>query len=248
MISKAQIKLIHSLKLKKYRKKHGLFVVEGEKSVRDLLQSGLKPEHIFLQEGFSAGFEFTEQITEISAPEMKKISFLSTPSKVLALFEIPEYSLEDSLLNNLVLILDEVQDPGNLGTIIRVADWFGLRDIVCSTGTVDVYNPKTVQATMGSIARVKLHYTDLPEYLQKAKNRGFNIYGSFMNGSSIYQTSFAGKKLLVMGNEGNGISPEIAQLVDEQISIPKFFQGNEGPESLNVAMATGIILSEIKRS
>jgi TrmH family RNA methyltransferase len=250
MISKAQIKLIQSLKLKKYRKKHNLFVVEGKKSVNDLLKGGLQAYHIFFVEenSFNPKGIKPSMISKISVSEMKKISFLTTPSNVLALFKIPDYNLQESFNDNLIIALDEIQDPGNLGTIIRVADWFGISRIICSPASADIYNPKTVQATMGSIARVKVYYTGLLDYLAKAKTKGFTLFGSFMNGSSIYKESFSEKKVLIMENEGSGISLEVEKLIDKRISIPQFFETGNGPESLNVAMATGIIVSEIKRA
>ncbi|MCF6242063.1 MAG: RNA methyltransferase [Bacteroidales bacterium] len=249
MISKAQIKLIQSLKSKKYRKKNGLFVVEGIKLVKDLLSSGFKPVHIFAVRDFIN--DFVRQncpVDELSRSEMKKISFLTTPSETLALFKIPEYPIHSTFKDDFILVLDNVQDPGNLGTIIRVADWFGIKNIVCSENTADIYNPKVVQASMGSIARVKVHYTTLFNYLKEASNTyNFTLYGSFMKGESIYDRNFSDKKVLIMGNEGQGISKEIKSIIDEEIAIPPFFKENKGPESLNVAMATGIILSEIRR-
>ncbi len=247
MISKAKIKLINSLKSKKYREKHKLFVVEGEKSIQDLLQAGMKAVSVFVSGDILEHFNNIDcELAEVSATEMKKISFLKTPGNSLALFEQSKNLFEESFKSSFVLVLDNVQDPGNLGTIIRVADWFGVRDIVCSDDSADIYNPKVVQASMGSIARVKVYYTNLSEYLQNAKTE-YAVYGSFMEGNSIYETDFQEKKIVVMGNEGKGISSDIEKLIDEKISIPRFTHKGEGPESLNVAMATGIILSEIKR-
>jgi len=247
MISKAKIKLIQSLKRKKYREKHKLFVVEGEKSIKDLLQAGMKAVDFFVVPELMEYAVFSDfKPEEISKEEMKKISFLSTPGNLLAVFEIPEYSLDESFRFDFILALDDVQDPGNLGTIIRVADWFGIKAIVCSNNTADVFNPKVVQATMGSIARVQVHYVDLSDFLKKAKNE-YMIYGSFMEGDSVYETDFSKKKILIMGNEGKGISTEIEKFIAQKVSIPLFAKGNSVPESLNVAMATGIILSEIKR-
>ncbi len=247
MISKAKIKLIQSLKNKKYRIKNGLFVVEGKKSILDLLYAGMKAVHIFslnnLIDDFSEADCFVD---EVSYTDIKKISLLSTPSNSLAIFKIPEYDLDATYKDNFLLALDNVQDPGNFGTIIRTADWFGIKHIVCSLNTVDVFNPKVVQASMGSIARVRVYYLDLFDYLKSAQDK-FTLYGSFMEGKSIYKTSFQEKKILIMGNEGNGISPEIKNLINEKVSIPIFTTGNSAPESLNVAMASGIIISEIKR-
>ncbi len=247
MISKAKIKLINSLKSKKYREKHKLFVVEGEKSIQDLLQAGMKAVSVFALSNIIEHFNDIDcELAEVSSTEMKKISFLKTPGNSLALFEQSKNLFEESFKSSFVLVLDNVQDPGNLGTIIRVADWFGVQDIVCSDDSADIYNPKVVQASMGSIARVKVYYTNLSEYLQNTKTE-YTVYGSFMEGNPIYETDFQEKKIVVMGNEGKGISSDIEKLIDEKISIPRFTHKSKGPESLNVAMATGIILSEIKR-
>jgi len=250
MISKAKIKLIQSLKQKKYRTKNGLFVAEGYKTIIDLLDSEIKSVGIYGIADVLENVKNTDktELFEVSANEMKKISFLSTASNILGLFEIPEINIDDCFANDFLIALDGVQDPGNLGTIVRLADWFGVKNIICSLDCVDVYKPKTVQSTMGSIVRVKVHYADLPEFLQKAKSeKKHQIYGSFMNGKSIYKTSFRQKKILIMGSEGQGISKEVAQFIDEHISIPAFFEGANGPESLNVAVASSIIVSEMKR-
>lgn len=247
MISKAKIKLINSLKSKKYREKYKLFVVEGEKSIQDLLYSGMKAVSVFALNSVIDHFSNIDcELTEVSASEMKKISFLKSSGNSLALFEQSKKALKESFGSSFVLALDNIQDPGNLGTIIRIADWFGIRNIVCSNDSADIYNPKVVQASMGSIARINVYYTNLSEYLQNTKAE-YTIYGSFMEGHSIYESDFQKKKILVMGNEGKGISPDIEKLIDKKISIPRFTLKEEGPESLNVAMATGIILSEIKR-
>jgi len=230
--------------------KNGLFVAEGYKTIVDLLDSDIKAVGIYGKADVLEKIKLTDgtELFEVSANELKKISFLSTSSNVLGLFKIPEINIEDCFANDFLITLDGVQDPGNLGTIVRLADWFGVKNIVCSPDCVDVYNPKTVQSTMGSIVRVKVHYTDLPGFLQKANTEKYQIYGSFMNGKSIYETSFLQKRILIMGSEGQGISKEVAQFVDERISIPAFFEGGNGPESLNVAVASSIIVSEMKRS
>lgn len=247
MISKAKIKLIQSLKSKKYRNKNGLFVVEGKKSIVDLLQAGMKAVHIFSLKHLIDEFSVADCIIdEVSLSEIKKISFLSTPSNALALFKIPENDIHAANQDNFILALDNVQDPGNLGTIIRTADWFGIQHIVCSTNTVDVYNPKVVQASMGSIARVRVYYLDLFDYLKSVQDK-FTLYGSFMKGTSVYETNFTEKKILIMGSEGQGISLAIEKLINKKIAIPIFAKGNSKPESLNVAIATGIIISDIKK-
>ncbi|OQX98503.1 MAG: hypothetical protein B6I20_10975 [Bacteroidetes bacterium 4572_117] len=250
MISKAKIKLIQSLKYKKFRNKTGLFVAEGIKTIRELQNSDIKMSEIFglgeiLQKiDVPAGIEKTE----LDEKDLKKISFLSTATNVLGLFKIPEYNIAESFENNFIIALDGVQDPGNLGTIIRLADWYNVKSIVCSKNCADAFNPKVIQSTMGSIYRVKVFYADLTSYLDKAKKNKFAVYGSFMDGETIYGKTFNGKKILVMGSEGNGISKEVRGFIDKKISIPAFFDGNDGPESLNVAVASAIIVSEMKRS
>lgn len=250
MISKAKIKLIQSLRQKKNRIKKGLFVAEGTKTVNDLLGAGIKTAEIYGTSNITGQIKVLNKtsLCEVSDIEMKKISFLSNASDVLGLFEIPQINIDDVFYSDFIIALDGVQDPGNLGTIVRLADWFGVKNIVCSLDCADLYNPKTVQSTMGSIARVQVHFTDLPEFLLKAKSeKKYKIYGSFMKGEPIYEISFQQKKILVMGSEGQGIFMEVEQLIDEHITIPAFFDGKDGPESLNVAMATGIIVSEMKR-
>jgi TrmH family RNA methyltransferase len=249
MISKAKIKLIQSLKYKKYREKHGVFVAEGVKTIKELLNSNIKVSEIFgLKEIFQEiNFQPGEEITELNENELKKISFLSTTANVLGIFEIPDYDISTSFQTDFIIALDGVQDPGNLGTIIRLADWYGLEKIVCSQNCVDVFNPKVIQSTMGSIARVKVFYIDLLPFLTQAKKNRYTIYGSFMAGESIYSTSFSDRKILIMGSEGKGISNEVKKFVEKKISIPSYFEGNNGPESLNVAIASAIIISEMRR-
>ena len=239
MLSKNQIKLITRLKQKKYRLQDGIFVAEGVKVINELLQSSLKLNHVFSTVPFNIDANLETSVTET---ELKKISFLTTPNKALALFEIPE--LQDINLNTLVVALDAVRDPGNLGTIIRLCDWFGIKDLVCSEDTVDCYNPKVIQATMGSITRVNISYVNLEAFLESTEE---TVYGAFMDGDNVYKTSLPNTGVLVMGNEANGISSAIEKLVTKRISIPRF--GDlQATESLNVATATAILLSEFKRS
>lgn len=243
MVSKSQIKLIKSLSQKKYRLKNKLFVVEGKKGVEELFRSGLKADLIFATED---SFEVDPlKLTLISEQELKKISFLKTPQKILGVFRIPDE--KEPGFEGLTVALDGVRDPGNLGTIIRLCDWFGVSQIICSPDTVDCYNPKVVQATMGSIARVKLLYTGLIPYFEKCRERNLTVYGTFMSSSNVYQQELPKKAVLVMGNEANGISSEIEKLVDKKIAIPQF-GAQQQTESLNVAMATAILLSEFKRA
>lgn len=244
MISKNQIKFIKQLELKKYRKREGLFVAEGPKVVGDLLKRFL-PEAIYSTPAYQGAVE----TTEVTDDELRRISFLQHPQQVLALFPIPESPTPESqipiLHSQLSLALDGVQDPGNLGTIIRVADWFGIETIYCSEDTADAYNPKVVQATMGSIARVNIIYIKLEELIG-ALPPSYPVYGTLLDGNDIYQQPLTEHGLIVMGNEGNGISDTIRQRVNHRLLIPSFRQGDTA-ESLNVAIATAITCSEFRR-
>ena len=252
MLSKNQIKLIKSLETKKYRKREGLFVAEGPKVVGDLLRAGYQPHSIFATASYvpqwSSGQSGQGQnghlsFSTITDDELQRISFLQHPQEVLAVFHIPESPLASSL-SHLSLALDGVQDPGNVGTIIRIADWFGITNIYCSPDTADVYNPKVVQATMGSLAHVNITYCDLVPLLSEA---GVPVYGTLLDGQDIYQQPLSENGIIVMGNEGNGISPEVRQLVTHKLLIPNFNKNNETAESLNVAIATAITCSEFRR-
>jgi TrmH family RNA methyltransferase len=236
MISKNQIKFVRQREQKKYRKAEGLFVAEGPKVVGDLLFAGRRRHTIFAtSEWQSQGLPFQE----VSDEELRRVSFLQHPQKVLALFFIP--SIPVPSVSNLSLALDDVQDPGNLGTIIRIADWFGIDTIYCSENTTDAWSPKVVQASMGSIARVNIVYTNLKELISKAQ---VPVYGTLLDGQDIYTQELTKEGLIVMGNEGNGISAEIRQMINRKLLIPQF---HEGPESLNVAIATAITCSEFRR-
>ena len=240
MLSKNHIKLIKSLETKKYRKREGLFVAEGPKVVGDLLRAGYEPHSIFS----TLPRPDAELITD---DELHRISFLQHPQEVLAVFHIPESNQNSQfsiLHSQLALALDGVQDPGNVGTIIRIADWFGITNIYCSPDTADVYNPKVVQATMGSLAHVTITYCDLVPLLSEAS---IPVYGTLLDGEDIYQQPLSDKGIIVMGNEGNGISPEVRQLVTNKLLIPNFNKNTETAESLNVAIATAITLSEFRR-
>jgi TrmH family RNA methyltransferase len=239
MLSKSQIKLITSLKQKKYRQQYRLFVAEGKKTILELLQSNLQ-----LHQLYTTTLEFDvldDLVTQISDNELKKISFLKSPNTALAVFRIPDDTPND--FNKLVVALDDVRDPGNLGTIIRLCDWFGVRDLVCSLATVDCYNPKVIQATMGSITRVNVNYVNLKEVLEAQND---DIYGAFMDGENVYETNLPSSGILVLGNEANGISDSVEKLVTKRISIPRFGE-LQTTESLNVANAAAILLSEFKR-
>lgn len=238
MLSKNQIKLITSLKQKKYRQQYGFFVVEGVKTIKELLQSPLKLHALYTTETFH--IDAKDEIL-ISETDLKRISFLTTPNTALAIFKIPEPKPMDT--NALIVALDAVRDPGNLGTIIRLCDWFGVSQLVCSHETVDCFNPKVIQSTMGSITRVNISYVDLVGFLKAIK---LPVFGAFMEGETVYNKQLPEKGVLVMGNEANGVSKEVEAIITEKIAIPRF--GNlQATESLNVATATAILLSEFRR-
>lgn len=239
MISNSQTKLITSLKQKKYRDKESLFVAEGPKVIQELLDEGLKLRWLFTTQPIN---NFKGNLVEITPAELKKISFLKTPNTSLAVFEIP--TIKPPKTSGLVVALDALRDPGNLGTIIRLCDWFGVEQLLCSEDTVDCYNPKVVQASMGSLARVQINYVPLSEFLNKSN---LPVYGGFMDGSNIYTESLPNDVVLVLGNEANGISEVISNIVTNRISIPRF-GSIQKTESLNVATATAILLSEFRRS
>jgi len=236
---KNQIKLITSLKQKKYRQLHGLFIAEGIKTINELLASNFAIHTLFTTESFNIDAK-NELI--ISEKELKQISFLKTPNKALAIFHIQKPKAIDT--DQLIVALDDVRDPGNLGTIIRLCDWFGIKDLLCSLETVDCFNPKVIQASMGSITRVNINYINLPTFL---KDTNLLVFGAFMDGENVYKKNLPAKGVLVMGNEANGISKSVETLVTEKIAIPRF-GAIQATESLNVATATAIILSEFKRT
>jgi TrmH family RNA methyltransferase len=243
VLSKSNIKRITGLHQKKYRKQEGLFVAEGIKVINELLESSFQLEAIYGIERTSLHIpeESKDVFQQITPAELKKISFLKTPQTALALFKIPAQA--DGKHIGITVLLDDVRDPGNLGTIIRLCDWFGVTSLVCSAQTVDCYNPKVVQATMGSLSRITILYTDVITYLEKEQRP---IYGTFMDGENIYASTLPEEAVIVMGNEANGISSAIEQLVTQKIAIPRFGQLQK-TESLNVATATAICLSEFKR-
>ena len=250
MISKNQIKYVHQFELKKFRKQEGLFIAEGHKVVGDLLRAGFKPRQIFaIQEWITDNTSLLtvldSQLTEVNLEELTRLSLLQHPQQVLALFPIPDEQTILSPKNALSILLDNVQDPGNLGTIIRIADWFGIDTIYCSLGTVDAWNPKVVQATMGSIARVHIKYVD-PQLLFDSLPDKFPVYGTFLDGDNIYTQQLSQQGIIVMGNEGNGISDAVRSRVTHKLLIPDFHKGDTA-DSLNVAIATAITCSEFRR-
>ena len=247
MLSKNKIKYIRSLELKKNRKEERAFVAEGHKLVGDLLGHFscrlLVATRSWLDIHPQVG---ADEVIEVTQEELTRASLQKTPQDVLAIFEQPEYPMNPEVISqSLCLALDDVQDPGNLGTIIRVADWFGIEHIFCSLGTVDVYNPKTIQATMGALARVKLHYCNLPSMI--ASLGDVPVYGTFLDGKNIYGEDLGTYGLIVMGNEGKGVSQEVADMVNKRLYIPNYPPQRETSESLNVAMATGIVCAEFRR-
>lgn len=247
MLSKNKIKYIHSLEQKKVRKEEGVFLAEGPKLVGDLLGHFrcrfLAATPAWLEEHPSV---FSDEVVSVDAEDLKRASLLKTPQQVLAVFEQPDYELDKEVVHNsLCLALDDVQDPGNLGTIVRLADWFGIEHIICSLNTVDVYNPKTVQATMGGIARVKVHYTSLPDFIRSL--RDVPVFGTFLDGKNMYEQPLSANGLIVMGNEGKGIGKEVEALINRKLYIPNYPQGQETSESLNVAIATAVVCAEFRR-
>lgn len=235
MLTNNESKLINSLVKKKFRQKYNKFIVEGVKIIDELLKSPYKIHKIYTTQAI---FETNsvEQII-ISENELKKISQLVQPNTALALCEIPKE--KEPNLNGFIIALDDIRDPGNLGTIIRLADWFGIEQIICSQETVDMYNPKVIQATMGSFTRVQVNYVDLKQVFSNYKNP---VFGTFMDGTNIYKSALPEDCILLMGNEANGISDELTSYISDRITIPRFGRLQQ-TESLNVAMATGIMLS-----
>ena len=240
-MTKAEIQFVRSLADKRTRDEERLFIAEGDKLISEIIASGWEVRHLYALEG-----HFEGQAEQISPKEMERISQLKTANTVLAVVELPRHSLAKAQpAKNLVLALDRVQNPGNLGTIIRLADWFGISDIVCSEESADCFNPKVVQATMGAILRVRVHYTNLSQWLAAQHNT--KIYGTFLEGENIYSTQLDKSGVIVMGNEGQGISTEVAETVTSKLLIPPYPADRCGSESLNVAVATAVICSEFRR-
>ncbi len=247
MVSKNLIKYVHSLELKKNRTNEGVFVAETPKIVDDLMDVMTAKQLIATEEWYNTrDISPRQQDVVVTDEELRKVSFLQHPQQVIGLFEIPKPVLEPSVFENeLCLALDRVQDPGNLGTIIRIADWFGISTLLCSEDTADAFNPKVVQATMGSIAHVNIIYTDLNALLGNLPE-GVPVYGTSLNGENIYEQQLSSTGIIIMGNEGNGISHEIMSKVTKQLLIPSFNK-NCKADSLNVAIATAVICAEFRR-
>ena len=254
-ISKNIIKQIRSLEIRKFRRQSGEFVAEGNKLVEDNLRAMHCSRLVAVADWWEAHPEagaLADETYLITPQEMQRLSLMQSPQDVLATFRMPDVSLPtdfvQSFQNQLVVALDGVQDPGNVGTIIRLCDWFGIRNIVCSPTTADCYAPKVVQATMGAIARVRVFYTELPEFLSRMASANVPVYGTFLEGENIYQSTLSANGVIVMGNEGKGISADVAALVSHKLFIPPFPADAVTSESLNVGIATAITVSEFRRN
>ena len=239
MVSDKQIKIIKSLKLKKNRIKHNLFVAEGDKTILELITAGFNINSLYSINRQIEGVK--NSVIQLSKPELNKISNLSNPKNSLGVFEIPKPKKIN--YNKLIIGLDNISDPGNLGTIIRLCDWFGIEDLICSFDTVDCYNPKVIQASMGSISRVNITYLDLQKTLE---NKSLKTYGTYMQGDSIFEIDEIKNGVILFGNEANGINPNLSKVIDKRLSIPRFGKLKK-TESLNVANALSIVLSENSR-
>lgn len=248
MITKAEIELIKNLDKKRKRAVNALFLVEGEKLSSEVLSSDMEVSKLYYipakcpNELVEAARKRNAALCEVTTAEMERITHLKTPTAALLLVKIAEEKLNsEEVVAGLTIALDDIQDPGNLGTIVRLADWFGIKNILCSPSTVDIYNPKVVQATMGSITRVKVHYLPLVDTLSDFKRQGVPIYSTSLSGDDISERKLSGAGILVMGNEGNGVSMEVDKLSDERFFIPQFPKDEPSAESLNVGVATAIL-------
>jgi len=247
MVSKSKISLIRSLEMKKFRDKHGIFVAEGGRLVSELM-GVFECEWMLAKTSWMAtqGNIPARELLVDEDDEIRKVSFLTTPQDVIALFRIPTYNISEVKPDKqLVLALDGIQNPGNMGTIVRIADWFGIENIVCSTDSADVFAPKTTQATMGSLARVRVHYTDLTDFI--AQNSRLPVYGTFIDGSNIYEQTLERHGIIVMGNEGNGIRPALEAQINQRLRIPSYPADRATANSLNVAVATAVVCAEFRR-
>jgi TrmH family RNA methyltransferase len=247
MLSKSKIKELSQLHLKKYRDEQKVFIAEGNKLVSDLLGAFYCNTIIATSDWIKQHSPKAEEIISVNEEELKKVSLLKTPQQVLAVFKQPTYTLyKNKIANSLSLALDDIQDPGNLGTILRIADWFGIETVLCSAHCADVYNPKTIQASMGAIARVQVLQVDLVSFIQEIK-KDIPVYGTFLEGNNIYQEALSNTGIIVMGNEGNGISPALEKIIEKRLLIPNYPSGRTTSESLNVGAATAIICAEFRR-
>ena len=251
MISKNKKKFLSSLQQKKYRKKYKAFIAEGHKINFDLLTENVKCLELYATPEWSEKniSVLPENVFAVPLSELKSVSNLKSPPEVIGVYETEDVEIDVAALkNSLVLALDGIQDPGNMGTIIRIADWFGIKQIICSGDTADLYNSKVVQATMGAIARVKVFYTDLNGFISEYKTMtGLHVYGTFLEGENIYTEKLSENGMIVMGNEGKGISKETGELITTKLNIPNYPPDAPTSESLNVSVATAIVCSEFRR-
>jgi TrmH family RNA methyltransferase len=254
MLSKNKIKLIRFLGTKKYREQQGLFVAEGDKIVSDLLHAKDWPvRYLFgkkewLRKLSPQQKEDIEEITEISYEELRRISYMKSPHNVLALTALPDWAAPPAPpQDDLALVLENIQDPGNLGTIIRTATWFGIRHIFCSPGSVDVFNPKVVQASMGAFIHTSVYYTDLSELIKNALESGVPVYGTFLEGEPLFTSPLERQGLIVFGNESKGISPALTALIPHKLTIPSFPDDQPTTNSLNISSSTAILCAEFRR-
>ena len=247
MISKNRIKWLKSLQMKKYRQAEGVFVAEGPKLVSELLNGGFECVYAAVSNDSCLLPLDPKMYDHVTDDELKRVSTVETPQGVLAVFRQPHYDIDalKVMKEGLCLALDEVQNPGNLGTIVRLADWFGIHDVFCSQGCADLYNPKTVQATMGALAHVRVHYYNIEGLLKQAQKEGVIVYGTFLDGENIYEKRLERTGVIVMGNEGRGVSAEVERYVTERLTIPSWSDSHV--ESLNVAIATAVVCAEFRR-
>ena len=253
MISKNRAKFIVSLQKKKVRDEERLFVIEGDKIVREFLASGIRINSLIAKPEFISSIPHellnsVSEVDDVSYDELKAISTLKTPHNALAIIQMPDRDLNpDEVYNELCVALDFVQDPGNMGTIIRAAGWFGIKNIICSPDCVDVYNPKVIQASMGALLHVNIFYSDLKNFLKTAEKENIPVFGTLLEGESIYSYRLTNKGVILLGNESKGISPELFPFITDKIMIPKFSMGKHGIDSLNVGMAASVVFSEFAR-
>jgi len=253
MLSKGNLKFVQSLRIKKHRDIHQQFIIEGDKLVTGFLHSDwIVTQLLATSEWLEQQSEWVkkkpEQTIEITHHELNKISAHKTPNQVMAVAKKLDYSMNwKEISSHLTIFLDEIQDPGNFGTILRIASWFGINNVVCSISTVDLYNPKVVQATMGALLKVKVHYVEPVPFLTEFSKSGVPVYGTLPGGKSIYETPLVQKGVIILGNESHGISNELSSFITDEISIPEFGSFGKEIESLNVAVAAGIICSEFRR-
>lgn len=253
MLSKNKIKEISALSDKKERQQQQLFIAEGRKLIADLLYSSITVSSIYSTAENLSFFDTQKRnnavvTEEVSEAEIRRISQLKTPQGCLAVCQIPAHTIpENAGFEDMVLCLDTIQDPGNFGTLLRMADWFGISDVFCSPGTADAFNPKVVQATMGAIGRIRIHYLPLYPFLQMKNEQHLPILGTYLDGENLYSSTLPQNGLLVFGNEGKGIQDELTSLMTQKITIPGFHKGIIKPESLNVSIAAAIVVSEFRR-